>query len=119
MKFYISILIISLIICSPPPKPEPTYEVFVQTSKPVQNINNTSLKDLEEASPSMYVEETTVVVNILENGKNEEHELKLTTKNLQDNSYYQEYSFSLGALDEQTLELISNSCYKTLLSGVN
>jgi len=119
MKFYISILIISLISCSPPPKPEPTYEVFVQTSKPVQNINNTSLKDLEEASPSLYVEETTVVVNILENGKNEEHELKLTTKNLQDNSYYQEYSFSLGALDEQTLELISNSCYKTLLSGVN
>ena len=83
MKFYISILIISLIICSPPPKPEPTYEVFVQTSKPVQNINNTSLKDLEEASPSLYVEETTVVVNILENGKYEEHELKIATKNYQ------------------------------------
>ena len=98
MKFYISILIISLFICSPPPpKPKPAYEVFVQTSKPVQSINNTSLKDLEEASPSLYVEETTVVVNILENGKNEEHELKLTTKNLQDNSYHQEYSFSLGA----------------------
>ena len=119
MKFYISILIISLIFSSPPPKPEPTYEVFVQTSKPVQNINNTSLKDLEETSPSKYVEETTVVVNILENGKYEDHELKLATKNLQEGSSYPGYGFSINLADGQTFELISNSCYKTLLSGVN
>ena len=118
MKFYISILIISLIFSSPPPKPEPTYEVFVQNSKPVQNINNISLKDLEETSPSKYVEEATVVVNILENGKYEEHELKLATKNL-GNRLFTSYTASINLANGQTFEPISSSCYKTLLSGVN
>ena len=119
MKFYISILIISLIICSPPPKPEPTYEIFVQTQKPVNYINDSSLKDLEENSASQIVEEMNVVVNILENGKYEEHELKIGTKNLPDEEFYREYKFYLILLEGQEFEIISNSCYKTLLSGAN
>ena len=64
------------------------------TLKNENNHHSSKLKILEEGS--QYVNSTKVRITILKTGSIEEHEVNLTTKNLGENSYYSDYSFSLS-----------------------
>ena len=114
---YIYVLIVSLIICTPPPAPEPIYEPYVYPATLVKNVNDSSsFKNLEDA-PEQYVDKAKVVTNYLENGREEIHELSVTSKNLGENSHYNKYQFNINIINGQTLTLKSNSCHKLKASG--
>ena len=106
MKFnkFILFLFISIIICNPPSKPQPTYEIFTiePSFKKGKNRNSSNFKILEENSQG--INSTNVIVTILKNGCIEEHEINITS--------YSEYSFYLSFSNDQSLELISNECFK-------
>ena len=114
---YIYVLIVSLIICTPPPAPEPIYEPYVYPATLVKNVDeSSSFKNLEEA-PEQYVDKVKVLINFLETGREEIHELRVTSKNLAENSHYNKYEFGINIINEQTLTLKSNSCHKLKASG--
>ena len=83
LKIHILLLLISIIISTPPPIPQPPYEVSVVNPKLTENKESLSnFKNLEEGSdvkPKQFVDSTKVVVKILENGVLEEHEINVTT----------------------------------------
>ena len=120
-KIHILLLLISTFICSPPPIPQPPYEISIE--EPIleeARQSSSNIKNLEEnttPSPKQFVESTKVVVNILENGLLEDHALNVTTKNLGENQFYKAYTFSLSLSQQKSLEVKSNSCYKFKLSG--
>ena len=111
-NFCVIFIIISLIFCSPPPVPEPDYQVIVNESSLVKEYQPPSpLKNLDEQS-SQFVEKVEAVITFVEDGKIEEHELKLTTSNLGEGSYYTSYGFSFSLSEGQSFELLSNTCNK-------
>ena len=118
LKFYILILLISTIICTPPPIPQPPYEVSVEEPIPEEiRQNSSNFKNLQESNPpQQFVNSTNVEVKILENGVLEEHEVNVTTKNLE-SGFYSKYSFSIILPEGKSLELQSNECHKLKLSG--
>ena len=120
LKFYILILLISTIICTPPPIPQPPYEVSVEEPIPEEiRQNSSNFKNLQESNPpQQFVNSTNVEVKILENGVLEEHEVNVTTKNLE-SGFYSKYSFSIILPEGKSLELQSNECHKLKLSGTN
>ena len=115
INFYYFFSIIILVFCAPPPKPDPPYEINVKEPILVREPNS-SLKILEE-SGEQYVEESNAVIYLLNNGRNETHEVKITTKNLDDSSSFKQYSFDITFSNGEKLELKSNRCYKSKLSG--
>jgi hypothetical protein len=105
----------TLIICSPPPVPEPDYQVIVNESPLVQESQPPSpLKNLDENTPepSQFVESVEAVITFEDEGKIEEHKLKVTSINLTGGRYYTSYSFSFTLPDGQSLEVLSNTCNK-------
>lgn len=73
-RYFFYIFSLSLIICTPPPLPEPIYEPYVYPATLVKNENESnSLKNLEESSPTQYVDKVNVVINYLEIGREEIH----------------------------------------------
>ena len=114
-KFCLIFSIITLIISSPPPVPEPDYQVIVNESSLVQKSQAPSpLKNLDENAPasSQFVENVEAVITFVDDGKIEEHKLKVTSKNLEEGSYYNLYGFSFTLSDGQSLEVLSNTCNK-------
>ena len=114
-KFCLIFSIITLIISSPPPVPEPDYQVIVNESSLVQKYQAPSpLKNLDEDAPasSQFVENVEAVITFVDDGKIEEHKLKVTSKNLEEGSYYNLYGFSFTLSDGQSLEVLSNTCNK-------
>jgi len=114
-KFCFIFSIIALIICSPPPVPEPDYQVIVNESPIVQKSQPPSpLKNLDEDAPaaSQFVENVEAVITFVDDGKIEEHKLKVTSKNLEEGSFYNLYGFSFTLSDGQSLEVLSNTCNK-------
>ena len=109
-NIYILFIFISSIICTPPPIPQPMYEIYAigPSFKKRKNHNSSNFKNLEENMES--INSTNVIITILKNGCIEEHEINLTNKNTFSNS--NEYSFYLSFSKDQSLELISNECYK-------
>ena len=93
MKIQFQLFFYSFIsfFCASPQKPKPPYEVFVKEPILVTN-SNSSLKNLEEIG-EQFVEKSNAVMCLLGNGLNETHEIKLSTKNLDDHSSFREYSF--------------------------
>ena len=113
MKFRIYLLfyILSFIRSSEPPKREQPIIAYAETPILVtQNNNSLSLKILEESK--QIVEKTNAIITIMKDEVIHEQEIYLTTKNLQESSYYTDYSFNLYLPNEKSLELISNECYK-------
>ena len=123
LKIHILLLLISIIISTPPPIPQPPYEVSVVNPKLTENKESLSnFKNLEEGSdvkPKQFVDSTKVVVKILENGVLEEHEVNVTTKNLPERSNFNHYGFSITLKTGKSLELQSNTCKKLKLSDSN
>jgi hypothetical protein len=92
--------------------PEPDYQVIVNKSSLVKEYQPPSpLKNLDEQS-SLFEEKVEAVITFVEDGKIEEYELKLTTSNLGEGSYYTSYGFSFSLSEGQSLELLSNTCNK-------
>ena len=119
-KIHILFFLISTIICSPPPTPVPPYKVSIEEPKlkeAKQSISNLRKLGNDSTEPKQFVESTKVVVNILENGVLEEHEINVTTKNLNKSNYYTYYGFSISLSQGESLEMKSNSCNKLKLSG--
>ena len=119
-KIHILIFLISTIISSPPPTPVPPYKVSIE--EPILKEEKKSISSLrklenDNTEPKQFVESTKVVVNILEKGVLEEHEVNVTTKNLNNSTYYTYYGFSISLSQGESLEKKSNSCYKLKLSG--
>ena len=116
--FLIFLYFISVfIICTPPPIPKPPYEVTTIES-PIQKKNTQYSKNLKRLQDSkQYVANNKVIVEILDEGVSEEHELKITTKNLPTGTYYKSYVQTLSFSDGQTLSLISNECQKFKNTG--
>ena len=109
---------ISAIICTPPPIINPVYEVFTVES-PLQKQNNDASKNLKRLQDSkQYVANNKVIVEILDEGVSEEHELKITSKNLPTDAYYSSYGQILSFPEKQALQLISNECQKFNNKGV-
>ena len=73
------------------------------------------MKRLQDSK--QYVANNKVIVEILDEGVSEEHELKITTKNLPTGTYYKSYVQTLSFSDGQTLSLISNECQKFKNTG--
>ena len=118
MKFwtYLFFYVFSFIICSGPPKREQPIIANAETPILVTNNNNSfSLKILEESK--QIVEKINAIITITQNEVIQEEEIYLTTKNLQESSYYTLYSFDLHLPNEKSLELISNECYKLTKEG--
>ena len=115
IQFQLFFYIFISVFCAPPPKPKPPYEIFVKEPILVTN-SNSSLKNLEETG-EQFVEKSNAIIYLLGNGLNETHEIKLSTKNLDDYSSFREYSFYIKLSEGETLELKSNICYKSKLSG--
>ena len=118
MKFRIYLLfyILSFIRSSEPPKREQPIIAYAETPILVtQNNNSLSLKILEESK--QIVEKTNAIITIMKDEVIHEQEIYLTTKNLQESSYYTDYSFNLYLPNEKSLELISNECYKLTEKG--
>lgn len=100
-----------MVVCSPPPVPEPDYQVFVNKPSLVQEYQSPSpLKNLDESS--QFVEKIEAVITFTDDGKIEEHELKVTTKNLASGSFYNKYGFSFTLSEGHILEVLSNTCNK-------
>ena len=116
-RCFIYIFILSLIICTPPPPaPEPIYEPYVYPVTLVKNENESnSFKNLEDAS--QYFSKVNVVVNFLENGREEIHEFSLTTKNLGTNSYFPSMSYYMTLNQGESLTLETHTCYKLKSDG--
>ena len=114
-EFCLIFSMMTLIICSPPPVPEPDYQVIVNESPLVQESQPPSpLKNLDENAPepSQFVERVEAVITFEDEGKIEEHKLKVTSINLTGGRYYTSYSFSFTLPDGQSLEVLSNTCNK-------
>ena len=119
-KIQILIFLISTIISSPPPTPVPPYKVSIEEPKlkeAKQSISNLRKLGNDGTEPKQFVESTKVIVNILEKGVLEEHDVNLTTKNLNESNCYTHYGFSISLSQGESLEVKSNSCYKLKLSG--
>jgi len=114
MKFNVCLIfiIISVIICSPPPIPEPDYEFIVNGSSLKQeNQPSSPLKNLQEQS-LLYVEKIEAVFNLNDEGRTEEYELRLSTKNLAPNSHFPNYKITKQLSNGNSLVVLSNTCYK-------
>ena len=116
MNIYILLSFISLIICSPPPIPEPPYEGIIVKNVPLvikDNQEISSLKNLEEEStPSskQIIEKYKVVRNYLENGFIEEVEIKVSTLNLEDLYFYPSFIYNHGLREGDLFVLESSTC---------
>ena len=110
MRHFIIFSILSIIISSPPPIPQPDYQTFAETPM-VQNYDNqkSSLKHLEAAK--IISESTNVDVYFSENERIEVHSIKITPVNLE-NGYFPSLSFSQKLPKGKTLKLNSNFCKK-------
>jgi hypothetical protein len=102
------------VICTPPPNPLPSYNVFALEPTLQREITHTnessSLKRLSEAK--QFVENNKVKIEIIDDGVYEEHELKISTKDLPDGYVYTSYSQSLTLSEGQILIIVSNTCQK-------
>ena len=112
MRLYCFIIfsILSIITSSPPPKPQPDYQTFIET--PIVQIDDkqkSSLKNLEDAK--IISESTNVNIYFAGNERIEEHRIRITPLNLESGSYFPSASF-IKILDGQTLKLNSNFCEK-------
>ena len=104
--------IISLMVCSPPPIPEPAYPfIYSESSLKPETQPPSPLKNLDETA-IQYVEKIEAVINILDGERIEEYKLKVNSKNLVGNAFYKKYSFTLPLSQGLTLELLSNTCNK-------
>lgn len=104
--------ILSLIFCSPPPEPQPVYQIYTEESPLIIKDNiGSSLKNLE-GDAKQYVSNVIDVITCSDDGQIEEKSLRITTINLGDNSFLATYSFSINLPEGQSLELITNSCTK-------
>ena len=74
IDYYVYILILYLIKCTPPPVQEPFYEPIVYPDILVKNEKeNSPLKILEESQPTQFLDIVNITVNFLENGREEIH----------------------------------------------
>ena len=121
MKFFILLSFVSLIICSPPPIPEPVYEPLVikDTLPQRENYEYSSMKNLEENPSKQITEINKEERNYLENGYSVEHEIKMSNLNLQNDYRFRYYQVSFKKIEGQSFELISNSCQVSKISGDN
>ena len=102
------------IICTPPPNPLPTYKIFsfepILKSEIVSINVSSILRRLSKAN--QFVEHNKVTMEFIDDGVYEEHELKISTKDLPDGNYFTSYTTRLIFPEGQTLNLISNTCQK-------
>ena len=116
-NIFIILFIISSIISTPPPIPAPTYETFVIHS-PIQRLNTDESPRFKRLSDSkQFVENNKVTITILDDGVSEEHELKVSTKNLPDGSSYRYYSEGVNLPEGETLTLDSQECHRFKNTG--
>ena len=116
-KYCLLVFFISAIICTPPPIPKPAYEIIALES-PVQRGNTIDSKNFKRLTGSkQFVENNKVIVEISDNGVTEEHELKITTENLEDRSYYDYYGETINVVDGKVLNEISKECKKYNKTG--
>ena len=116
-NIFIILFIISSIISTPPPIPAPTYETFVIHS-PIQRLNTDESPRFKRLSDSkQFVENNKVTIKILDDGVSEEHELKVSTKNLPDGSSYRYYSEGVNLPEGETLTLDSQECHRFKNTG--
>lgn len=109
--------ILSLIICSPPPEPQPAYQIYTEESPLlIKDNSGSSLKNLE-GEAKQYVEKVKAVITYSDDGQIEEKFLSVTTQNLGENSAFPKYSFSTILPEGQSLELLFNSCTKVKKSS--
>ena len=115
--FILVLYIISSIISTPPPIPQPAYEAFTIHS-PIQRLNtDTSPSFKRLADSKQFVENNKVTITILDDGVSEEHELKVSTKNLPDNAFFNYYSEGVILSEGETLTLDSQECHKFKNTG--
>ena len=81
--------ILSLVINAPPPTPEKMYE----TVKDVPKLVTPS--KLDASDPSMEIQNSTLITNIYDDYRIEEHQLIIVATNLPKSSYYQSWGFTL------------------------
>ena len=115
--FILVLFIISSIISTPPPIPHPAYEAFTIHS-PVQRLNSEEsprFKRLVESK--QFVENNKVIIKILDDGVSEEHELKVSTKDLPNGSYYNYYSEWVILPEGDTLTSELKECHRFKNTG--
>ena len=111
---YISFLILTIIICTPPPKPTPIFKVSTQQGKIVQEkISSNLQKQIKDtASSSLSVDTHKEEVNINMDETIHDNEQIIVAKDLASNSYFPSYSFSIYKQGDVSFKVISYSCYK-------
>ena len=112
MYIYILLFFISIIICSPPPIPEPEYEPLVFNNFVPKKLNykDSSLKNLQENVARQITQFNKAVRTYLENGYEEDHELKMSTINLDEGYYFSYYPVPFKKVEGQSFFYISSSC---------
>ena len=115
LYFYLIFSIFSIIGSSPPPIPQPDYQTFIETPiLQIEDNQKSSLKNLEDSS-KIISESTNVNIYFGENERIEEHNIKITTVNLKEGSYFPSISFTKILPKGKTLKLNSNFCKKDLV----
>ena len=115
--FILLLYIISSIISTPPPIPQPAYEAFTIHS-PIQRLNTDKSPSFKRLADSkQFVENNKVTITILDDGVSEEHELKVSTKNLPDNAFFSYYSEGVILSEGETLTLDSQECHRFKNTG--
>ena len=119
IKFFYITIILFLINCTPPPKPEPALKVIPEPAIMESFTNNKnsflspSIKKLEENTANTVIENSTVVVKFLENNLIEEHhQIIFRAENLPSGNYYSSKNFIITLNEGQNIENIINFCEK-------
>jgi len=111
LYFYIFLSLLSIIISSPPPIPQPDYQTFVET--PVVQVDDNQKSSLKNLAVAKIISESTNVnVYFRENERIEEHTIRITPINLENGVFFPSMSFSQELPDGKTLKLNSNLCKK-------
>ena len=91
---FLVISMISIILNANPPIPEKMYEVIESPPTLVTPSSSNLFKRLD-SSYSLEIQNSTLVTNIYDDYKTEEHKLILIAKNLHDRHYFTSWSFTL------------------------
>ena len=99
--------ILSLVRNAPPPIPEKMYKIVKDVPTFVTKPSNL-FKRLDTSNPAMDFLNSTLVTNIYDDYRTEEHQIIITTKNLPKNGFFPSWGFTL--MDTSNLEDIKVTC---------
>lgn len=105
---------LALYLCAPPPPapPNPVYQVHLIPPKIVEGKDNPKFLKRLAAENSITILNAKVKISISENENTEEHAVNITSSGSNDNYYFTSYLFTFQNSDDETYEILSNSCNK-------